>query len=133
LLASLPIVSRTVRIQAQSSPAPDFYVTEPAVSPDSSELAFVSGGDIWSVAARGGEARLLVSDPATESKPVYSPDGRQLAFVSTRTGGGDIYVLDLASGRVRRLTVDDGAEQLNAWSRDGRWIYFSHRVVTSAN
>jgi Tol biopolymer transport system component/C-terminal processing protease CtpA/Prc len=98
---------------------------EPAPSPDGSEIAFVSGGDIWTVPAAGGEARLLVAHPATESRPLYSPDGRQLAFVSTRTGNGDIYVLTIDTGAVRRLTFDDAPEQLDAWSHDGRWIYFS--------
>ena len=73
------------------------------------EIAFASGGDIWTVPASGGDARLLVSDPATESRPHWSPDGRRLAFVSTRTGGGDIYVLTLETGDVRRLTLDDCA------------------------
>src|SRR5690606_15163813 len=77
---------------------------EPGISPDGAEIAFVSGGDIWSVPASGGEARLLVSHPATESRPLFSPDGRFLAFVSDRTGNGDIYVLELATGEVRRLT-----------------------------
>ncbi len=48
---------------------------EPGISPDGSEIAFVSGGDIWTVSSGGGEARLLVSHPATESRPLYSPDG----------------------------------------------------------
>jgi tricorn protease len=98
---------------------------EPAPSPDGAEIAFVSGGDIWSVPATGGAARLLVAHPATESRPLYSPDGRRLAFVSTRTGNGDIYVLTLDTGALQRLTFDDAPEQLDAWSRDGRWIYFS--------
>lgn len=101
------------------------YFTEPAISPDRAELAFISGGDIWAVPAAGGEARLLLSHPANESRPLYSPDGRRLAFTSNRTGGGDIYVLTFASGEVRRLTFDDGNEQLDGWSRDGAWIYFS--------
>lgn len=100
------------------------YLTEPSLSPDRKEIAFVSGGDIWSVAAEGGTARLLVSHPATESRPMFSPDGKYLAFGSNRTGNGDIYVLDLESGTVRRLTFDDGGEPLDGWSRDGKWIYF---------
>src|SRR2546421_2915399 len=98
---------------------------EPAISPNRSEIAFVSGGDIWTVAAAGGEAHLLVSHPAAESRPTYSPDGKRLAFVSTRTGNGDIYVLTFATGELKRLTFDDAPEQLNAWSHDGKWIYFS--------
>src|ERR1041385_101737 len=101
------------------------YFTEPALSPDRKEIAFVSGGDIWTVPSAGGVASLLVSNPANEGRPLYPPDGKQLAFVSTRTGNGDIYVLTLASGELKRLTFDDAPELLDGWSRDGRWIYFS--------
>jgi Tol biopolymer transport system component/C-terminal processing protease CtpA/Prc len=117
------LVGIGVAAQGQNNGRP--YFTDPAVSPDRSEVAFISGGDIWAVAASGGEARLLLSHPANESRPLYSPDGKRLAFVSNRTGGGDIYILTFATGDVARLTFDDGAEQLDGWSRDGRWIYFS--------
>ena len=100
-------------------------LSEPGVSPDGREVAFVSGGDIWTVPIGGGEARLLVSDPALEVRPLYSPDGKMLAFTSTRTGNGDIYVLDLNGGSIRRLTWDDGRDQVDGWSRDSKWIYFS--------
>lgn len=119
-----PAILLSLACTAQA-PAPQIYFTEPNLSPDRSEIAFASGGDLWTVPASGGEARLLVSHPATESRPLYSPDGKRLAFVSNRTGNGDLYVLTLASGELRRLTFDDASEQLDAWSRDGRWIYFS--------
>ena len=88
-LASLIVVS-SFTINAQN-PSP--YTTEPSLSPDRKEIAFVSGGDIWSVPAEGGVARLFVSHSATESKPLFSPDGRFLAFGSNRTGNGDTYIL----------------------------------------
>lgn len=99
-------------------------LAEPSLSPDGREIAFVSGGDIWTVPSVGGEARLLVAHPATESRPLYSPDGATLAFTSNRTGGGDVYLLELRTGALRRLTLDDAAESLSAFSRDGRWLYF---------
>src|SRR3954454_17874858 len=107
---------------------------DPSISP-SGDIAFVSGGDIWTVPLAGGDARLLVSNPASDSRPVWSPDGRQLAFVSTRTGNGDIYVLDLASGATRRVTFDDAQDKLDAWSRDGRWLYFdsTSREISGMN
>jgi tricorn protease len=110
---------------ATESLAPLASFSEPAISPDRSEIAFVSGGDIWTVPAAGGEARLLVAHEATESRPGYSPDGKQLAFVSDRTGGGDIYILTMGSGALTQLTFDDGLDRLDGWSRDGKWIYFS--------
>src|SRR5579862_4985260 len=93
------------------------YLTQPALCPTRPEIAFVSGGDIWVVASKGGEAHLLVSHAADESRPLYSPDGSKLAFVSTRTGNGDIYVLTFATGELKRLTFDDGLDQLDGWSR----------------
>lgn len=97
----------------------------PALSPDGKEIAFASGGDIWAVPANGGEAHLLITDPADESRPLYSPDGTRLAFVSTRTGAGDIYVLTLATGQLQRITFSDAPDNLDAWSRDGKWLYFT--------
>ncbi|HZQ51852.1 MAG TPA: S41 family peptidase [Bryobacteraceae bacterium] len=113
-------------LAASITPTPSF--SDPALSPDHSEIAFVSGGDIWTVPAKGGVARLLVSHPATESRPLYSPDGTQLAFTSTRTGNGDIYVLTLATGQLARLTYSDTLDLLDGWSRDGKWLYFSSSV-----
>ena len=115
--------------QAPQTPAPPSdprpYFTEPAIAPDRSEIAFASGGDLWTAPLAGGDARLLVSHVANESQPSYSPDGKTLAFVSDRTGGGDIYLLTFATGDLRRLTFDDGNELVDGWSRDGQWIYFS--------
>jgi Tol biopolymer transport system component len=86
-------------VVADVAPAPvSPALAEPSPSPDHREIAFVSGGDIWTVPFGGGEARLLVSHPATESRPIYSPDGSQLAFVSNRTGNGDVYLLTLTTG-----------------------------------
>lgn len=118
-------VSTQTRRAPAAAPAPLPSFAEPGVSPDGAEIAVVSGGDIWTVPVRGGEARLLVAHPANESRPLYSPDGTRLAFISERTGGGDIFVLTIASGLVEQLTFDDGLDRLDAWSRDGTWIYFT--------
>jgi Tol biopolymer transport system component/C-terminal processing protease CtpA/Prc len=137
----------TLVAQARPEPAPQAprladarsgqaAFAEPGLSADGSEIAFVSGGDIWTVPASGGEARLLVSSAANDTRPMFSPDKKHLAFVSTRTGGGDVYVLTFATGDVRRLTFDDGTEQLDGWSRDGKWIYFfsnAHELAANVN
>ena len=110
--------------QGAREPVPQPAFADPGIAPDGSEIAFVSGGDIWTVPASGGQARLLVSNAANDTHPVYSPDKTRLAFVSTRTGGGDVYVLTFATGDVRRITYEDGMDQLDGWSRDGKWLYF---------
>src|SRR3954471_10953337 len=108
-LALLAIPAATHRLPiAPAPPMPAF--AEPSISPDRTEIAFASGGDIWVVPARGGQAHLLISHTATEGRPKYSPDGKRLAFTSTRNGVSDIYVMDLASGDIKRLTYDDVAE-----------------------
>ena len=96
-----------VTLVAFRAPDPKPSFSEPSFSPDRSEIVFASGGDLWTVSARGGDAHLLVSHAATESRPLYSPDGTRIAFVSTRTGNGDVYVLTLASGQLERITYDD--------------------------
>src|SRR3954468_15198374 len=124
----LLLVAATTTAAAQPRPTvrqPRPSFAEPSIAPDRSEIAFVSGGDIWVVNAAGGEAHLLVSQPATESRPMYSPDGTRIAFMSNRAGSMDIWLLTLTTGDVRQVTFDDGNEQLDGWSRDGSWIYFS--------
>ncbi|MBV8829608.1 MAG: PD40 domain-containing protein, partial [Acidobacteriaceae bacterium] len=130
LAASLVFAAAAIHASAVQ-PLPS--LGEPALSPDRSEIAFVSGGDIWTVAAKGGAARLLVSHPATESRPLYSPDGTRLAFTSTRTGNGDIYVLTFSTGELTRITYSDSLDLLDGWSPDGKWLYFTSTANDIAN
>src|SRR5262249_36223669 len=119
---ALALVALAAALSADTAP-PSF--AEPGISPDGSTIAFVSGGDIWEVSSAGGDARLLVSHPANEQRPLYSPDGKRLAFTSSRTGNGDVYVLTLATGELTRLTFDDTNELVSGWSSDGKYVYFS--------
>lgn len=98
---------------------------EPTISADGTLIAFASGGDIWEVPAAGGIAHPLVTDAATEGRPLYSPDGSRLAFTSTRGGSNNIYVLTFATGAVTRITYAEAGEELDAWSADGKWLYFA--------
>ncbi len=123
LAAALPAQTSTTM-----SPGARPSLAEPSLSPDGGMIAFASGGDIWEVPAAGGVAHLLVSGAATEGRPLYSPDGRKLAFTSTRGGSANVYVLDLASGAITRLTFAEAAEELDAWSADGKWLYFASGV-----
>jgi len=101
------------------------YFADPGISPDGLTIAFSSGGDIWTVPSSGGDARLLIAHPAFESRPLYSPDGKWLAFNSNRTGNGDIYMLNLTTSELKRLTFDDGNEDVSGWSPDSKYVYFS--------
>jgi tricorn protease len=125
LFVSLTTFAQNAQPSFSTGTAP-ITAFEPAISPNGAEIAFVSGGDIWTVPSAGGEAHLLVAHPATESRPLYSPDGKYLAFTSARTGNGDVYVLTLMTGELNRLTYDDSPERVEAWSPDSKWIYFSN-------
>ncbi|RYZ15184.1 MAG: peptidase S41, partial [Sphingobacteriales bacterium] len=101
------------------------YLSDPSISPDGSEIAFVSGGDIWTVSSAGGKARLLIARPGYDSRPLYSPDGQFIAFNSTITGSGDVYTYNLKTGALNRLTYDDANEEINGWSADSKLIYLT--------
>lgn len=81
-LAFAALARRAPRPVADARPS----FAEPGISPDGREIPFVSAGDIWTVAAQGGEARLLIAHPANELRPLFSPDGTRLTFVSSRAG-----------------------------------------------
>jgi Tol biopolymer transport system component/C-terminal processing protease CtpA/Prc len=117
--SALPI--STAAADAPAAPA----FAEPSVSPDHGEIAFVSGGDIWSVPSAGGTARLLAAVGGNAHRPLFSPDGKQLAFVNTDPAAAGIYVLTLDGGSLRRLTHDDQIADVSAWSSDGRYLYFA--------
>jgi tricorn protease len=106
-----------------AAPIPNF--AEPAVSPDHAEVAFVYGGDIWSVATAGGEARVLVAAAGAASRPIFSPDGKWMAYVNTQPGSNGVWAIALDGGASRRLTHDDVLPELDGWSPDSRFVYFS--------
>jgi Tol biopolymer transport system component len=105
---------------------------EPSVGPDCGEIAFVSGEDIWTVPLAGGEARLLISHPANESRPLFSPDGKRIAFTSSGTGNGDVHILELATGALNRLTFSEAPERAVGWSRNGKYVHFTSSVTDIA-
>ncbi len=124
-LAALLAPSLPARTSAADAVAALPSFSEPSVSPDHAEIAFVSGGDVWSVPSGGGTARLLAATGGNARRPLFSPDGKRLAFVSSAPGESGIYVLTLDGGALRRLTYGDHVPELSAWSNDGRFVYFS--------
>ncbi len=102
----------------------------PAPSPDGSRIAFSWQGDLWLVPANGGMAERLTAHPAVERFPVWSPDGRLIAFVSTRHGNDDVFVMpvDRSSAPVR-LSYASTSDIPNAFTPDGGSVLFaSHRA-----
>jgi tricorn protease len=87
------------------------------------ELAFVYGGYLWSVPREGGEARQLTTD-GHESSPIYSPDGKWIAFAGQYDGNRDVYVIPAEGGMPRRLTWHPAQDVPVAWTPDSKRVLF---------
>ena len=77
------------------------------------------------VLADGTGAKVLIAHKAFEESPRPSPDGKHLAWVSTRDGNQEIYSMELANQKVQRLTQDQGFDNNPNWKPDGSRIIFS--------
>ncbi|WP_298180344.1 amidohydrolase family protein [Saccharomonospora sp.] len=106
-----------------SSRKPVRGVLTPVLSPDATRVAFVALNDLWFMPI-DGEPRRLTHDRFAEVNPVFSPDGRFLAYASDREGTPDLYVRDLRDGGERRVTALEGAEVSPAFSPDGARLAF---------
>lgn len=101
-----------------------------AVAPDGQRIAYAfpergGGQQIWEIGVDGQGRRALTSEESFDSCPAYAPDGRQLAFASTRSGNFDIFVMTLAGQVVNPLTSQRGIDLHPAWSPDGRRIAYT--------
>ncbi len=89
------------------------------VSPDGAQVVFAWNGDLWRASTGGGRAMRLTTHTATDATPRYSPDGKHIAFVSTRDAGNQIYVMPVDGGRPSQLTWHTDGYSLEGWYPDG--------------
>jgi Tol biopolymer transport system component len=96
----------------------------PEASPDGTRLAFQTGGDtenIYVSSADGSALRLLIGGRGINRVARWSPDGRRIAFYSSRAGRGDVWVVDSDGANPRQVTrATDAPIIFAAWSPDGR-------------
>ena len=108
---------------AQENPR---WLRKNAISPDGSRIAFCYKGDIYVVNSLGGQARQITSNPAYDSDPVWTPDGKTLYFSSRREGGKDIFCVPADGGTPKRVTDYPGGETPKAVLPDGRIAFLAN-------
>jgi acylaminoacyl-peptidase len=116
--------------------------TDPQIAPDGKRIVYVRHfcdimkdkrhSNLWVVNADGSEHRPLTTGNFNDSSPRWSPDGRQLAYLSNRDGAPQIYRRWMDTGQTARLTTLTAPPAGLAWSPDGKWLSFTAHVPEKA-
>lgn len=122
-LALLTTAAASSSIQPVSAQgAETLLLRTPTIS--ANNLAFVYGGDIWISNTDGSNPRRLTVNPAVEQNPVFSPDGKQIAFTGNYDGNSDIYVIPIEGGSPKRITFHPSADLVRGWLNNNE-LYFT--------
>ena len=110
-------------------------ITAPDISPDGSQIVFTRGwtdtahdqsaANLWLVGSDGARPRELTQGAWRDSAPAWSPDGKRIAFLSTRSGNPQIHVMWADTREVSQLTHLDYTPSNLRWSPDSKWIAFN--------
>ena len=103
------------------------YYRYPAIHGDT--IIFTAEGDLWTVSAKGGEAKRLTSNPGEELLAAISPDGKTVAFSAQYEGPMDVYTMPVDGGLPQRRTWN-GDAGVAGWTPDGRVLLSTTRYST---
>jgi Tol biopolymer transport system component len=96
------------------------------VSPDGKTIIFDLLGQLYTVPIEGGEAKTTAKGMAFESQPRFSPDGRQIAFLSDRSGADNLWIANLDGSNPRQLSQEENSDLTSpAWLPDGQAVLVS--------
>ena len=102
------------------------------ISPNGQEIVFNYKGDLYKVPVTGGKAVQLTSLPSYECIPVWSPDGKTIAFASDRKGNNDVYVMSADGGTPKQLTFNSAGEAPLGFTPDGKYVLFYATIQDQA-
>ncbi len=106
------------------------FLASPAVSAE--RVAFVYANDLWTADLEGRDVRRLTTGVGAETNPVFSPDGRTIAFSGQYDGNTDVFVIPAEGGVPKRLTWHPSADYVLGFTPDGASVLFSS-ARSSAN
>lgn len=109
------------------------WMRYPAISPDGSQIAFSYKGDLYVVSSQGGEAKQLTTHQEHDFRPVWSPDGQELAFASNRYGNFDVFVMPAQGGKAQRLTYHSSDDFPSSYAPDGSILFTATRMDDPLN
>jgi tricorn protease len=98
-------------------------LTRPAIGKN--QIAFVYAGNLWVADLNGKNPRQLTVEAEVVGLPVFSPDGKWLAFSAQRNGNVDVYLIPAEGGQSRRLTWHPGADLVQDFTPDGQSIFYT--------
>ena len=113
-------------------------VSDPQISPDGESVVYVvseldratdkTDSTLWLIPTAGGEPKRMTTAPGTNNHPRWSPDGKTLAFVSSRGGSAQVWLLPVEGGEARQLTKLPIDVSGPIWSPRGERIAFAAEV-----
>lgn len=105
----------------------NLLLRHPAINNDGSQVSFSFQGDIWTVPSAGGKATRLTIHEAYEGTPVYSPDGKKIAFSGARYGNNDVFVMPSEGGNPKRLTFHSAGDNVMSWASNSQIVFSTAR------
>ena len=99
----------------------------PSVNSSGTTIAFSYQGDIWTVPKSGGTATRLTVHEAYENMPLFSPDGKMIAFTGERYGNNDVYVMPVEGGVPTRLTLSSAPDMVSSWKGNSDIVFSTAR------